>query len=147
MVPAATPIAASARRWSTEAVPPERRLDYWVGAICEAFLEMDCSSREARHFDPLAAVPRGFFRRRAELGLGHAEEIGQPPAVFLLQLSRAALADVLLEITAVPSKHVRQLGQAGGVLPGEPGKPFARIHDVLLRFLQNVVNERFFLDK
>jgi AraC family transcriptional regulator, positive regulator of tynA and feaB len=30
-------------RWSTQNVPPAAQLDYWVGAICEAFLEMDCS--------------------------------------------------------------------------------------------------------
>lgn len=38
------------RAWSTDAVAPAQRLDYWVGAICEAFLEMDCSSREAPSF-------------------------------------------------------------------------------------------------
>jgi AraC-like DNA-binding protein len=40
-----------ARQWSTDAVDPARRLDYWVGAICEAFLEMDCGSREAGAFE------------------------------------------------------------------------------------------------
>lgn len=40
----------SLRAWSTDAVAPTQRLDYWVGAICEAFLEMDCSSREAPSF-------------------------------------------------------------------------------------------------
>ncbi len=37
---------------------PGQRLDYWVGAICEAFLEMDCSSRSARLFDgALTSLP------------------------------------------------------------------------------------------
>jgi AraC family transcriptional activator of tynA and feaB len=31
-------------RWSTDAVPPAQRLDYWVGAVCEGFLEMDVTS-------------------------------------------------------------------------------------------------------
>jgi AraC-like DNA-binding protein len=48
---ALSPAELPARRWSTDAVEPGRRLDYWVGAICEAFLEMDCSSREAPAFD------------------------------------------------------------------------------------------------
>jgi hypothetical protein len=48
-----TPSAAAdpMRRWTTDEVAPGRRLDYWVGAICEAFLEMGCSSREANLFD------------------------------------------------------------------------------------------------
>lgn len=46
------------RRWTTDAVADGRRLDYWVGAICEAFLEMGCSSRAARLFDgELTSVP------------------------------------------------------------------------------------------
>lgn len=60
----AAPDALSMRKWSTDAVPARRRLDYWVGAICEAFLEMDCSSREARDFDgtltSVAAGPVSF---------------------------------------------------------------------------------------
>ncbi|WP_184526729.1 helix-turn-helix domain-containing protein [Variovorax sp. Sphag1AA] len=45
--------AASAciRRWSTDAVAPGQRLDYWVGAICEGFLEMDATSPSATAFD------------------------------------------------------------------------------------------------
>ncbi len=32
------------RRWSTDPLPPSHRLDYWVGAICEGFLEMTAGS-------------------------------------------------------------------------------------------------------
>lgn len=39
------------REWTTARARPRERLDYWVGAICEAFLEMDCSSTAADHFD------------------------------------------------------------------------------------------------
>jgi AraC family transcriptional activator of tynA and feaB len=39
---------AAIHTWSTDAVPPPQRLDYWIGAVCEGFLEMDVSS-------PLAA--------------------------------------------------------------------------------------------
>lgn len=38
------------RRWSTDTVDCSQRLDYWVGAICDAFLEMDCSSSQASLF-------------------------------------------------------------------------------------------------
>lgn len=40
----------AARRWSTDAAAPAERLDYWVGAICECFLEMDASTASPRHF-------------------------------------------------------------------------------------------------
>ncbi len=36
--------------WSTEVVAPHQRLDYWVGAICEAFLEMSCDSSNDQPF-------------------------------------------------------------------------------------------------
>ena len=52
-MPAAAPAPSSPaalRQWTTDVVAPPARLDYWVGAICEAFLEMDCSSREAPLF-------------------------------------------------------------------------------------------------
>ncbi|MDP9898899.1 helix-turn-helix transcriptional regulator [Variovorax ginsengisoli] len=38
------------RRWSTDEVAPAQRLDYWVDAICEGFLEMEVSSPEAAAF-------------------------------------------------------------------------------------------------
>ncbi|MFT3953527.1 MAG: helix-turn-helix domain-containing protein [Piscinibacter sp.] len=41
-------------RWSTDAAPAGGQMDYWIGAVCEAFLEMQVSS----------AVPADF---RAEL--------------------------------------------------------------------------------
>lgn len=41
---------ARLREWTTAQARP-RGLDYWVGAICEAFLEMDCSSTAADRFD------------------------------------------------------------------------------------------------
>lgn len=48
------------REWTTAEARPRERLDYWVGAICEAFLEMDCSSTAAEHFDgQLVHVPVG----------------------------------------------------------------------------------------
>ncbi|MCR6474803.1 helix-turn-helix domain-containing protein [Variovorax sp. ZS18.2.2] len=53
-----TPAAIHA--WSTDAVPPPQRLDYWIGAICEGFLEMDVTSTEAGAFGAtLESVPLG----------------------------------------------------------------------------------------
>lgn len=57
-MPAPTATPETPRRWTTASVEAPRRLDYWVGAICEAFLEMDCSSREAASFGgSLVSVP------------------------------------------------------------------------------------------
>lgn len=51
-MPAALSAPASClREWTTAQAQAPERLDYWVGAICEAFLEMDCSSRAADCFD------------------------------------------------------------------------------------------------
>lgn len=60
------------RRWSTEAAPPAARLDYWVGAVCEGFLEMDVGRREAAPFDaeltsaPLAELQLNRVRGSAQ---------------------------------------------------------------------------------
>lgn len=51
MVMQQTTFNSDPREWTTSLVRPSERLDYWVGAICEAFLEMDCSSKAADYFD------------------------------------------------------------------------------------------------
>ncbi|KQX84846.1 helix-turn-helix domain-containing protein [Variovorax sp. Root473] len=54
----ATPVAI--HTWSTDAVPPPQRLDYWIGAVCEGFLEMDVSSPQAGGFGAsLESAPLG----------------------------------------------------------------------------------------
>jgi AraC family transcriptional activator of tynA and feaB len=51
---------AAIQTWSTDAVPQQQRLDYWIGAICEGFLEMDVTSSQARTFGAtLESVPLG----------------------------------------------------------------------------------------
>jgi len=44
------PATTDLLRWSTDAVEARDRLDYWVGAICECFLEMDASSPTPSRF-------------------------------------------------------------------------------------------------
>ena len=39
------------RKWSTDAESPTRRLDYWIGAICEGFLEMTATTPVATAFE------------------------------------------------------------------------------------------------
>ena len=49
--------AAVIEKWSTGLVEPERRLDYWIGAVCECFLEMDITTPVRSDFD--CSVQRG----------------------------------------------------------------------------------------
>jgi len=52
--------APAIRRWSTDDVPQGQRLDYWVGAICEGFLEMSATSPVAPAFaSSLESAPLG----------------------------------------------------------------------------------------
>lgn len=51
-------MAAALRTWSTAVVPPAQRLDYWIGAVCEGFLEMSVSAPRTAPFDAeLQAAP------------------------------------------------------------------------------------------
>lgn len=102
------------RQWSTDAVAPGERLDYWVGAICEAFLEMDCSSRAASVFDGalfsvaghgvtfnrVVASTQDVFRTPAAIGRGRSH-----PFYLITQL-RAPW-------------HVRQGGSTAHLRPGD----------------------------
>ncbi|MFH0128867.1 helix-turn-helix domain-containing protein [Variovorax sp. VaC1] len=57
---APAPAPAAIHTWSTDTVPPAQRLDYWVGAVCEGFLEMDVTSPAAEDFGAtLVSAPLG----------------------------------------------------------------------------------------
>ena len=102
------------RQWTTEAVAPAARLDYWVGAICEAFLEMDCSSREAPLFagalqslpvdtlsiNQVRASTQDVYRTPA--GIAHSRQL----PFYLIGQAEAAW-------------HVRQDGQVAHLRPGD----------------------------
>ncbi len=59
---------AAMRHWSTQAVPHAQRLDYWVSAICEGFLEMTATSASGDAFhsslDSVDWGPVGIHRVR-----------------------------------------------------------------------------------
>ncbi|MEY2653274.1 MAG: hypothetical protein RLZZ524_301 [Pseudomonadota bacterium] len=73
-------------RWSTDAVAPGQRLDYWIGAVCEGFLEMDITSPAPERFAAeLSSAPLGalqlnqvrgsaqdVYRTRRAIARGHA---------------------------------------------------------------------------
>lgn len=58
------------QRWSTDAVAPDQRLDYWVGAVCEGFLEMDVRSAQAGFAAELVSAPLGSVVLNAVRGSG-----------------------------------------------------------------------------
>ncbi len=65
-VPATPPL----QRWSTDAVAPAQRLDYWIGAVCEGFLEMDVRSTQPGFSAELLSAPLGPIRLNAVRGSG-----------------------------------------------------------------------------
>ncbi len=46
-----TPSCSPLRSWSTDIVPAAQRMDYWVGAVCEGFLEMAVTSPDSAQFN------------------------------------------------------------------------------------------------
>jgi AraC-like DNA-binding protein len=102
------------QRWSTEAVAPEQRLDYWIGAVCEGFLEMDITTPQSRSFEAeLTSAPLGclqlnrvsgtaqdVYRTRRAIARGHA------PVYYLLCKTDSAW---------VAAQHDRQ----ARMLPGD----------------------------
>src|SRR6185312_17499617 len=51
------------RVWSTDAVDAQRRFDYWVGAICECFLEMEADTSAPAGFSAaLTSTPLSELR-------------------------------------------------------------------------------------
>lgn len=112
----AAPVAASPalRRWTTDVVAPAARLDYWVGAICEAFLEMDCSSREATTFDgvlqslPVATLSVNQVR-------ASTQDVYRTPA----GIACSRQLPFYLIGQAEAAWHVRQDGQVAHLRPGD----------------------------
>jgi len=102
------------RKWSTDVVDPARRLDYWVGAICEAFLEMDCSSRDAQVFGgALTSFSAG------ELSLNQVRASRQDVYRTAGAIARGRQHPLYL-ITHLHSPwHVRQAGRLAQLRPGD----------------------------
>lgn len=116
LVPAGSVLtnASLVRQWSTDVVGAAERLDYWVGAICEAFLEMDCGSREggaftgqltsvsvdALHFNQVIASSQEVYRTPGAIARGQ-----QHPFYLITQMHHGW--------------HVRQGGHFVQLRPGD----------------------------
>lgn len=102
------------RQWSTDSVASVFRLDYWVGAICEAFLEMNCNSKQASAFEgrltsvsvdvlsfnQVIAYTQDVYRTAANIARGK-----QHPFYLIAQRDSAW--------------HVRQQGHLAHLHPGD----------------------------
>ena len=71
--------------WSTGLVEPERRLDYWIGAVCECFLEMDITTPVRSGFD--CSIARGQLDT---IGINRVEGSSQHVYRRKASLSRSA---------------------------------------------------------
>lgn len=109
-----TSSSPEARAWSTDAVPPAERLDYWVGAICEAFLEMDCSSREALHFG-------GALRSQPADTLTFNQVVASTQDVYRTpqSIARSTRQHFYLITQYETAWHVRQNGEVAHLRPGD----------------------------
>jgi AraC family transcriptional activator of tynA and feaB len=103
-----------ARQWSTDQVATPGRLDYWVGAICEAFLEMDCSSRQAQAFEGrLTSVEVG------SLSFNQVEASTQDVYRTRAGIARSASHPFYLITQRQTPWHVHQGGHRVGLRPGD----------------------------
>lgn len=102
------------RTWSTDAVAPARRLDYWVGAICEAFLEMDCSSREDSAFDgTLTSI--GVDTLSLNQVIASTQDVYRTPGA----IARGRQHPYYLITQTRSAWHVRQGGHVAHLRPGD----------------------------
>lgn len=72
-------------RWSTDGLEPRLRLDYWTGAVCEAFLKVECSSNEAQCFSgSIDSLPMPSLRLSHMRGSAQKLVVREEREVFYL---------------------------------------------------------------
>lgn len=93
---------------------PGERLDYWVGAICEAFLDMDCSSRAADVFDgELTHLPL------TQLAVNRVRASTQDVYRTPLGIARSRSQPFYLITQTEHAWHVKQGGRVLHLRPGD----------------------------
>lgn len=106
--------ASPLREWTTAQARAPERLDYWVGAICEAFLEMDCSSRAADCFDgQLAHLP--LQQLAVNQVLASTQDVYRTPA----GIARSRSQPFYLITQTDHAWHVKQGGHTLHLRPGD----------------------------
>ena len=99
-------------KWSTGLVEPERRLDYWIGAVCECFLEMDVTTPVRPGFD--CSVQRGQLDT---IGINRVEGSAQHVYRRKASLARSASNFYYLLCKADNDWTVMQNGRASRLQP------------------------------
>ena len=109
------PATTGMLRWSTDAVEARSRLDYWVGAICECFLEMEASSPTPGRFgcELLSAPLHSLQVNRVR---GSAQDVFRTRAA--IARSRENFYYLLCK-ESTPCQVVQQGGHADRLLPGD----------------------------
>jgi len=109
------PATTDLLRWSTDAVEARDRLDYWVGAICECFLEMDASSPTPNRFGcELLSAP--LHSLRVNRVRGSAQDVFRTRAA--ISRSRENFYYLLCK-ESTPCNVVQQGAHADRLLPGD----------------------------
>jgi len=109
------PATGDLLRWSTDAVEARNRLDYWVGAICECFLEMEASSPNPGRFGcELLSAP--LHRLRVNRVRGSAQDVFRTRAG--IARSRENFYYLLCK-ESTPCNVVQQGAHADRLLPGD----------------------------
>ena len=112
---ASLPSTTDLLRWSTDAVEARNRLDYWVGAICECFLEMDASSPTPNRFGcELLSAP--LHSLRVNRVRGSAQDVFRTRAA--ISRSRENFYYLLCK-ESTPCNVVQQGAHADRLLPGD----------------------------
>jgi AraC family transcriptional regulator, positive regulator of tynA and feaB len=101
-------------RWSTGLVEPERRLDYWIGAVCEAFLEMDITTQVRSGFD--CSLARGQLDT---IGINRVEGSAQHVYRRKASLARSTSNFYYLLCKTDHDWTVMQNGHASRLRPGD----------------------------
>jgi len=109
------PATTDLLRWSTDAVEARNRLDYWVGAICECFLEMEASSPTPNRFGcELLSAP--LHSLRVNRVRGSAQHVFRTRAA--IARSRENFYYLLCK-ESTPCNVVQQGAHADRLLPGD----------------------------
>jgi AraC family transcriptional activator of tynA and feaB len=105
---------ADIETWSTGLVEPERRLDYWIGAVCECFLEMDITTPVRAGFD--CSITRGQLDT---IGINRVEGSAQHVYRRKASLARSATNYYYLLCNTDNAWTVSQSGRSSLLRPSD----------------------------
>lgn len=100
----------------TETVPAERRLEYWIDAICAAFVQLECDVDESAHGPFAGRIQRNQLADlRLSVVTSEAQLVSRTPRL----ISRASEDFFLVSIQRAGTGVVRQDGREARLSPGD----------------------------